>query len=172
MNVNTLRHQIHKQEVNTPMRFMPCMFEIYECILWKLYMYFYFVFSETTKKTVFESMNSTYRIIKKSIIWVDAQAHCHAIGGHLAAFETKEEFSSISAHIPRGRHIFGLNDMKVERKHVWEHSGEALGSYRPWAGREPNNWGNEDCCSVSNGRWHDMRCSGYTLPFICEFPKQ
>ena len=135
-------------------------------------MYFDFVFSETTKKTVFESVNSTYLIITKRIIWYDAQAHCHAIHGHLAAFETKEEFSSISAHMPKGRHMFGLNDLKAERKHAWEHSGQRLGTYRPWARKEPNNWRNEDCGSIDRGRWHDMKCSGYSLPFIWEFPKQ
>ena len=128
-------------------------------------------FSETTTDSVFESVSSTYQIIEKRIKWHDAQAHCHAIGGHLAAFETEEEYSSISAHIPRGRHIFGLNDLKEERKHVWEHSGQQLGTYRPWARGEPNNWGNEDCASLNRGIWQDMRCS-YTMPFICEFPKQ
>ena len=117
-------------------------------------------------------MNSTYQIIEKEIKWLDAQAHCHAIGGHLAAFETKEEFSSISNHIPTGRHIFGLNDLKVERKHVWEHSGQGLGTYRPWFRGEPNNSGNEDCGCIDNGKWLDIQCPSYAYPFICEFAKQ
>ena len=135
-------------------------------------MYYCFLFPETTELSVFESESSTYQIIKKKVVWFDAQAHCYAIGGHLAAFETKEEFNSVSARIPRGRHHIGLNDIKAERKHGWEHSGEAVGTYRPWGPGEPNNFKNEDCGFIDRGRWYDGRCSVYFLPFICEFAKQ
>ena len=115
-------------------------------------------------------MNSTYQIIKTKIQWLDAQAHCHAIDGHLLALETKEEYDSISVHISNGFYIFGLNDIKVERKYVWEHSGQELGTYRPWSTREPSNAGYEDCGLFNYGRWVDMRCR-YSFPFMCEFPK-
>ena len=130
------------------------------------------MFLETTDDSVFESVTSSYQIIQKKVLWHDAQAHCYAIGGHLAAFETQEEYSSISAHIPQGRHHFGLNDLKVERKHVWEHSGQQLGTYRPWFRGEPNNSGNEDCGCIDNGKWLDIQCPSNAYPFICEFAKQ
>ena len=120
-----------------------------------------------------ESEDSTYQIIKKKVEWLDAQAHCHAIGGHLAAFETEEEFSSISNYIPNGRHHFGLNDRKEEMKYVWEHSGQELGTYQPWDEGEPSDRWSEDCCYLDQGRWHDIRCKqDFSYHFICEFAKQ
>ena len=120
-----------------------------------------------------ESEDSTYQIIKKKVEWLDAQAHCHAIGGHLAAFETEEEFSSISNYIPNERYHFGLNDLKEERKYVWEHSGQELGTYQPWARWEPSNVWYEDCGFLERGRWKDMKCiPHYSYHFICEFEKQ
>ena len=104
---------------------------------------------------------------------MDAQAHCHAIGGHLLALETKEEYDSISAHIPNERHHFGLSDLKEEGKYVWEHSGQELGTYQPWDLGEPSDAWSEDCGYLKQGRWNDMRCKpGYLYHFICEFEKQ
>ena len=108
-------------------------------------------------------------------MWFDAQAHCHAIGGHLAAFETEEEFSTISTHIPLASEAyhFGLNDLKEERKHGWEHSGQEVGTYQPWGPNEPTNLGNEDCGSFNTHGWYDVPCSSrYLYYFICEFAKE
>ena len=117
-------------------------------------------------------MNSTYQIVKKKLEWFDAQAHCHAIRGHLVAYETEEEFSSISNHIPDGAYQFGLNDLKVERKYVWEHSGQELGTYQAWAPNEPSNLGHQDCGTFNTRGWYDMRCNPrFSYYFICEFTK-
>ena len=130
------------------------------------------VFSETTD-FVFESVNSTYQIIKKELEWLDTQAHCHAIHGHLLALETEEEFSSISAYIPDDDHHFGLNDLKEERKYVWEHSGQELGTYQPWARWEPSNVWYEDCGTLTPRGWHDGKCiPHFSFHFICEFAKE
>ena len=132
----------------------------------------YSTISETTDP-VFESENSTYQLIKTKIDWFDAGAHCPAIGGHIAAFETEEEFSSISAHIPDERYHFGLNDVKEEGKYVWAHSGQELGTYQPWAPSEPHDVWYEDCAFLEAGRWKEMQCDPYySYHFICEFPKQ
>ena len=130
----------------------------------------YFIFSEITESAI-ESTNSTYQIIERRIYWLAAQAHCRAIDGHLLALETKEEYDSISAIISNGAYSFGLNDIKVERKYVWEHSGQELGTYQPWSTNEPTNTGYEDCGLFYYGRWVDVRCS-YSVYFICEFPKE
>ena len=131
------------------------------------------LFSETTKSLVFESVSSTYQIIKKKLEWFDAQAHCHAIGGHLLALETEEEFTSISSHIPDGSYQFGLNDLKEEGKYVWEHSGQELGTYRPWGPFEPSNLDSQDCGSLATNGWYDVLCtSQFSYHFICEFDKQ
>ena len=105
---------------------------------------------------------------------MDAQAHCHAIGGHLLALETKEEYDSISANIPNERYHFGLNDLKDEGKYVWEHSGHEVGTYQPWDQGEPTDAWYEDCCFLrqSDESWHDVSCSQrYLFYFICEFAK-
>ena len=138
-------------------------------------MYYCFLFPETTELSVFESESSTYQIIKKKVVWFDAQAHCYAIGGHLAAFETEEEFSSISTHIPLavGGYHFGLNDLKEEGKRTWEHSGQEVGAYQAWAPNEPSNYPNEDCGSMTPYGWYDVPCpSHHVYYFICEFAKE
>ena len=141
---------------------MSCMFVIY----------FHSVFSEISKDSVFESVNSTYQIIKARIMWHYAQAHCHSIDSHLAAFETAEEFSSISAYLPDERLHFGLNDLKQNKKFVWEHSGQAVGAYRNWAPQKPSHRSGENCGFFDREGWYDARCSNYNQNFICEFPKQ
>ena len=136
-------------------------------------MYYPSLFSETTNSAVFESANSTYQIVQKKLLWFDNQAHCHAIGGHLVAFETQEEFTAIWAHIPAGGYHLGLNDLKEEGKYVWEHSGQEVGTYRPWARYEPSNWDNQDCGAFGNTGWSDVPCSPpFLYQVICEFAKQ
>ena len=104
---------------------------------------------------------------------MDAQAHCRAIGGHLLALETEEEFSSISAYVPNEHHHLGFNDLKEERKYVWEHSGQELGTYQPWARWEPSNRWYEDCSTIVHGKWYDDRCfPHHSYHFICEFAKE
>ena len=116
-------------------------------------------------------MNSTYQIIKAKTGWYHARALCHSIDGHLAAFETEEEYSSISAHIPDERHHFGLNDLKENRKFVWEHNGQVVGAYRPWARGKPTHHSGEHCGIFERKGWSDAQC-GYKYHFICEFAKQ
>ena len=118
-------------------------------------------------------MNSTYQLITRGMPWYDAQAYCHAIGGHLAAFETEEEFSSVSSYIPPGdAHHFGLNDLKEESKYVWEHNGQEVGPYTSWADGEPHDRWYEDCGALYNGKWYDNTCKEWrTYAFICEFAK-
>ena len=132
---------------------------------------FHVLFSETTD-SVFASVSSSYQIIKPRVNWPYAQAHCYAIHGHLAAFETEDEFTSISAHIPGEGHHIGINDIKDEMKYVWEHSGQELGTYQPWASNEPSNVTWENCGMVDKGKFYDMSCQLFFMPFICEFAKQ
>ena len=136
-------------------------------------MYYPSLFSETTNSVVFESANSTYQIVQKKLLWFDNQAHCHAIGGHLVAFETQEEFTAIWAHIPAGGYHLGLNDLKEEGKRTWEHSGQEVGAYQAWAPNEPSNYPNEDCGSMTPYGWYDVPCpSHHVYYFICEFAKE
>ena len=103
-------------------------------------------------------------------MWPYAQAHCHSIDGHLAAFETAEEFSSISTYIPDERHFFGLNDLKESKKFVWEHTGQEVGTYRPWAPGKPSQRSAENCGFFDREGWYNAKCN-YEYHFICEFPK-
>ena len=105
--------------------------------------------------------------------WYNAWAYCHAIHGHLAAFETEEEYSSISSHIPPDvPHHFGLNDLIEEGKYIWEHSRQEVGPYTAWAEGEPHNRSREDCGALYNGTWLATTCSiSQNYTFICEFAK-
>ena len=106
------------------------------------------------------------------MLWYYAQAHCHAIGGHLVAFETPEEYFNISAQIPNGiNYYIGLNDMKTEGKYVWEHSGEELGYDQFWRSGEPQGYNHEDCVIMRSGTWTDVKCDKqyHSSYFFCEF---
>lgn len=63
----------------------------------------------------------------------------------------------------------GANDIALEKSWVWP-DGKTV-TYKNWAHREPNNFGNEDCASMyrNTGKWNDARCSNQ-FPFICSYP--
>ena len=132
--------------------------------------HFHFVFSETTN-AVFESVNSTYQIINSKTQWDHARAYCHSIDGHLAAFESAEEYSSISAHMPDETLHFGLTVLKQNHEFAWEHTGQAIGAYRNWAPDKPTRRSHELCGFFNRRGWYDVKCT-YKFRFLCEFPKQ
>ena len=131
----------------------------------------HYLFPEITTDAVFESENSTYQVIKAKTRWDHAGAYCHTIGGHLAAFETAEEFSSISSYVTDAAHHFGLNVLEQNRKFIWEHTGQEVGTYRPWGLNEPTLGSHELCGFFRRGKWYDAKCT-YKFSFICEFAKQ
>ena len=120
---------------------------------------------------VFKAPRSTFQVIWHMVMWHDAQAHCHAIGGHLAAFEAEDEYSAIAAFVPRKSYHFGLNDIEVEGRYVWEHNGKAIGPHQSWAPNEPSGSDREDCGTMFAGEWGDLNCYDETRArhFMCEF---
>ncbi|ELT99634.1 hypothetical protein CAPTEDRAFT_57106, partial [Capitella teleta] len=58
------------------------------------------------------------------------------------------------------------NDLAREGRWVWnDDDKQVLTSY--WHHGEPNNYGNEDCAVLHNGKLYDFPCSHH-LGYICE----
>lgn len=80
-----------------------------------------------------------YRIFKGVPRWVEAEAFCRALGGHLATMTTEEENAFVYSFMRDSGFTtayFGLVD--EERDHVWEWvTGEPV-DYCPWDSGEPS----------------------------------
>ena len=74
-----------------------------------------------------------YDLVKQSKTWDAARGHCQQNGVHLAAFENKGEFDVVKGFIDVEWMFIGLNDKQTEGTYVWEHNGQPVGSYLPWA---------------------------------------
>ena len=117
-----------------------------------------------------------YDIIWAAWNWIYANVYCQLSGGHLATFETQEEFNAINftqhtEEIGYGKLWIGLNDILTEGKYVWNYTGQAP-SYSAWDINQPSQSTDDtDCGTVygRNNKWSIHPCS--TLWFsLCEYP--
>ena len=120
-----------------------------------------------------------YRMYKGVPRWVEAEAFCRALGGHLATMTTAEENQFVHDYMWNGGFTtayFGLED--EERDHTWEWvTGEPV-EYTNWDSGEPSYSGRERYGMYfykhTTGTWNDAHfyedaevdpgCS-----FICEW---
>ncbi len=120
-----------------------------------------------------------YRMFKGVHRWVEAEAFCRALGGHLATMTTPEENQFVHSFMWNGGFTtayFGLED--EERDHTWEWvTGEPV-EYTNWDSGEPSYSGRERYGMYfykhTTGTWNDAHfyedaevdpgCS-----FICEW---
>lgn len=120
-----------------------------------------------------------YRMYKGVPRWVEAEAFCRALGGHLATMTSEEENRFVHSFMWNGGFTtayFGLED--EERDHTWEWvSGEPV-EYTNWDSGEPSYSGRERYGMYfykhTTGTWNDAHfyedaevdpgCS-----FICEW---
>lgn len=120
-----------------------------------------------------------YRMFKGVPRWVEAEAFCRALGGHLATMTTEEENQFVHSFMWNNGFTtayFGLED--EERDHTWEWvSGEPV-EYTNWDSGEPSYSGRERYGMYfykhTTGTWNDAHfyedaevdpgCS-----FICEW---
>ena len=97
--------------------------------------------------------------------WVDAQADCTDLGGHLVTVDSAEENALLSDAGAAG-HWMGFNDIDVERNFQWISDSDVV--YRNWNVGEPNNAGDEDCAHfIGDGSWNDAPCANPNR-YICE----
>lgn len=120
-----------------------------------------------------------YRMYKGVPRWVEAEAFCRALGGHMATLTSEEENQFVHSYMWNGGFTtayFGLED--EERDHTWEWvSGEPV-EYTNWDPGEPSYSGRERYGMYfykhTTGTWNDAHfyedaeddpgCS-----FICEW---
>ncbi|XP_044313769.1 collectin-11-like [Drosophila rhopaloa] len=104
--------------------------------------------------------------------WIDAEAHCRSLGGHLADFQNKEEVENLKRKI--AIHLLvsftfwvGINDREKENEFVSVASGKKA-PFLDWSDGEPNNNNGEDCVEISSGQMNDNNCNKQFF-FICQY---
>ncbi|KAH8352670.1 hypothetical protein KR084_005597 [Drosophila pseudotakahashii] len=121
--------------------------------------------------SLFEQIGSRYFYIEKNVkkTWIDAEASCREMGGHLAAFQNRTEFLAMELKLRSHDHYWlGINDREEDGEFVSVASGKPA-PFLYWNKAEPNNFGGkEDCVIMHVGRMFDMGCTKYRLNFICQ----
>ena len=120
-----------------------------------------------------------YRMYKGVPRWVEAEAFCRALGGHMATLTSEEENQFVHSYMWNGGFTtayFGLED--EERDHTWEWvSGEPV-EYTNWDSGEPSYSGRERYGMYfykhTTGTWNDAHFYEDTevdpgCSFICEW---
>ncbi|XP_017320444.1 putative C-type lectin domain family 20 member A [Ictalurus punctatus] len=115
------------------------------------------------------SVSRKYYLIQQGKTWSDAQAYCRAEHTDLAIIESNDDMVRLQNEIQRQQFSssawIGLyNDIN---SWYWSLGHEPLGSMRPWATGEPDNWlGQEWCGATNTWAWSDGSCTK-TLPVVC-----
>ncbi|ELU13017.1 hypothetical protein CAPTEDRAFT_114612, partial [Capitella teleta] len=108
--------------------------------------------------------------------WPLAQAQCRAMGGHLVAMETEDEYNFVRQSLqntPYVRHSWwtSATDMDREGSWVWAAADDrSMNTFGFWIENEPNDFGGEHCGILDQAHsfaMNDKNCS-LKLPFICE----
>ncbi len=119
-----------------------------------------------------------YRMYKGVPRWVEAEAFCRALGGHMATITTPEENAFVHAFMWDSGHTtayFGLED--EERDHTWEWvTGEPV-EYTNWHRGEPSYSGRERYGMYfykhTTGEWNDAHFYEHWedpgCSYICEW---
>lgn len=123
--------------------------------------------------------NHTYCIIEHpTASWLEAEAYCESLGGHLATISSKEENEVISSNLSSGHYYIGATDIAVDGVWAWV-TGEAF-TYSNWSPGEPNNLGGGQpfvlmygpTSGYPIGAWDDCWGeNGHSSGFVCEWDK-
>lgn len=95
--------------------------------------------------------------------WVDAEARCEQLGGHLVVIDSVEE----AIAIPEPAWL-GLSDRTTEGTYRWV-TGAAL-SFTYWSFGEPSGGAFTNCIHTGGGlsHWSDGPCE-FHFPSVCEY---
>ncbi|XP_034562096.1 macrophage mannose receptor 1 [Notolabrus celidotus] len=109
------------------------------------------------------SSNCYYLERRSKLMWKDALAACHKMGGDLASVHNIEEQSfmiSQSGYLPTDELWIGLNDQRNQMLFEW--SDRSHVTFAQWQTGEPSHATNhhEDCVLIrgKDGRWADHTC--------------
>ncbi len=108
----------------------------------------------------------TYRLSLITGSFDAVVASCAADGAHAVTVETTEENSFLVSLAAGSTPWLGLHDLEGEGRYQWI-SGSSAG-FRAYAQDEPNDFGTEDCTTLtSSGNWNDAGC-GQLYRAVCE----
>jgi len=101
--------------------------------------------------------------------WTDAQYTCRLSGGHLAVFQTKEEFENVAWKlVPSNEYWLGINDRAKWSDYIAEASEKRVPFIR-WTQEEPENLQEikKNCVGMTERKVADWPCDS-KLNFICQ----
>lgn len=108
----------------------------------------------------------TYRLSSVTGSFDAVVASCAADGAHAVTVETTEENSFLVSLAAGSTPWLGLHDLNSEGRYQWT-SGSSSG-FRAYGATEPNDFGTEDCTTLtSSGTWNDSGC-GQNHRGVCE----
>ncbi|XP_047668804.1 C-type lectin lectoxin-Thr1-like [Tachysurus fulvidraco] len=119
--------------------------------------------------TLVLSFSRKYYLIQQSKTWNDAKAFCRATYTDLAIIKTNEEIAQIQnvSQTQQFKSNAWIGLYTNINKWQWTLDNEPLGSFKPWANGEPDNWlVNERCVGIGSMVWYDARCE-WQRPFVC-----
>lgn len=110
----------------------------------------------------FEKIGDRYFYIEEDVElnWLDAQAKCRRMGGHLASIKTKQEFDAIVEKLDDSKSYFlGVNENTKTGDFVSAASGKSC-LYHEWGPGEPHhNNDQERCVSILRKLMHVGNCT-------------
>ena len=123
---------------------------------------------DATGCTYVQAEDSSYLVCTGDALrYLDAQAFCENVGGHLAAIGGAEENARLTDAAGGVNVWIGYDDLEIEGQFVWVDGSQD--GYENWNGGEPNDLFGEDCVELhANGRWNDARCPNAQRSWICE----
>ena len=130
-----------------------------------------FLFQSGTERGDIQTSFGKYDINWNGYNWTSAHLFCQLSGGHLATFETQEEFNAINfTHYTTNAFWIGLSDIFTEGQYIWNYTGQAP-SYSAWDNYKPTLSTGYDCVTVygRTNKWGNWPCS-YSIDSVCEYP--
>nr|AEN94458.1 lectin-24A [Drosophila simulans]AEN94459.1 lectin-24A [Drosophila simulans]AEN94460.1 lectin-24A [Drosophila simulans]AEN94461.1 lectin-24A [Drosophila simulans]AEN94462.1 lectin-24A [Drosophila simulans] len=118
----------------------------------------------------FEKIGDRYFHIEEDVElnWLDAQASCRRMGGHLASIKNKQEFDAIVEKLDSSKKYFlGINDRTKIGDFVSAVSGKRC-LYLKWSPGEPDHSNDrERCVSIVRSHMYVSNCT-YQKRYICQ----